>query len=291
MAWPSAICKRMRPRRSARPRVRQQGISYLWILLAVAFIGAGAGAVGEVWHTAVVRDKEAELLFVGHQFRLAIGRYYAASAGVRTYPQSFEQLIADTRFPEVRRHLRRLYADPLTGKPEWGVVRGEGGGIVGVYSLAPGVPLKTAGFSPGDESFENASSYGQWLFVHRPPSGTERSGSTVAYGTDAGTAKPTAVPPGGGPGVMGMPLTPSRASSDAVAPAPSSPAFDPAARDRVCDVLQRNDAATCAAARRHYGDSSGAQCDASATQRQEACRSGGVVFGLNYAATRESRAR
>ena len=46
------------------------------------------------------------------------------------------------------RHLRRLYRDPLTGSADWGVVKGPDGGVIGVYSQAPGKPLKQDGFPP-----------------------------------------------------------------------------------------------------------------------------------------------
>lgn len=159
--------------RHGRP-ARQGGVAYLWVLFAVALLGAGAGIAGELWHTAARRDKEAELLFIGDAYRRAIGRYYNSSLGEKRYPNRLDQLVADDRLPQVRHHLRRPYADPLTGEAEWGLVRA-GDGIIGVYSLAPGAPLKTSGFGRRDAAFADADSYAKWKFVY-VPGGKESAG-------------------------------------------------------------------------------------------------------------------
>lgn len=145
-----------------------------WVLLALLFIlaalGAGMAAVGTVWTTVVQREKEAELLFVGEQYRRAIESYQQRGPGSeKPYPPSLEALLQDRRFPMPVRHLRRLYPDPMTGRPEWGLVRDDQGGIVGVHSMADGVPMKTAGFPPVQEGFEAASSYREWVFKARQP--------------------------------------------------------------------------------------------------------------------------
>src|SRR4029453_15475171 len=89
----------------------QRGFTYLWLLLAIALIAAGLGATAEVASTAARRDKEAELLFAGDQFARAIALYRAAVPASQQYPQQLEELLADKRFPNVRRHLRRVYRD------------------------------------------------------------------------------------------------------------------------------------------------------------------------------------
>ena len=146
-------------------RVRQRGFTYLGVLFFVVAFGLGLASVALVWRTAVQRDKEAELLFVGKQYRQAIASYY--SSGQREFPARLEDLLLDPRFPNVRRHLRRLYPDPMTGTTEWGLVK-IGERIVGVYSLAPGVPLKEVPSGSPDEPPIGGASYSEWKFVVDP---------------------------------------------------------------------------------------------------------------------------
>lgn len=146
----------------------QRGFTYLGLLFAVAFIGLLLAAAGEVWHLAAQREREEELLFVGRQYVAALAAYYQATpAEPRQWPRRLEDLVEDRRAFATRRHLRRLYADPLTGKQEWGLVKA-GEGIVGIYSLAEGKPLRQANFAPGEEAFIGAASYSDWRFIGSP---------------------------------------------------------------------------------------------------------------------------
>ena len=148
---------------------RQQGLTYLAMLVFVAVMGLGLAGTAEVWSLSQQREKEAELLFVGNQYREAIGRYYDATpGGGKRYPEKLEDLLEDKRYPMPKRHLRKLYADPLTRKAEWGLMEAPGGGIMGIYSLAQGSPLKQAEFGNDDRTFHQASTYGEWRFFHEP---------------------------------------------------------------------------------------------------------------------------
>jgi hypothetical protein len=99
------------------------------------------------------------------QYRQAIASYYAS--GQREFPARLEDLLLDPRFPSVKRHLRRLYPDPITGGAEWGLVK-LGDRIVGVYSLAPGVPLKEVPSGSADDPPMGGTSYSEWKFVVDP---------------------------------------------------------------------------------------------------------------------------
>jgi type II secretory pathway pseudopilin PulG len=145
---------------------QQHGFTYLGVLIAIALIGLALGLAGEVWHVAVKREKEKQLLFIGHQFRQAIQLYYYASPGaVKQYPASLDDLLKDPRYPAIRRYLRRIYADPMTGKAEWGLVKGPGNGIMGVYSLSEKEPIKQGNFLLQDAEFEGKTRYQDWKFV------------------------------------------------------------------------------------------------------------------------------
>ncbi len=149
--------------------MRERGFTYLGVLLLVALMGAVLASTATVWHTLNQREKERELLFVGHEFRRAIGLYYERSpGGSKQYPKTLEDMLRDKRYAATVRYLRRVYVDPMTGKQQWGLVRGVGGGIMGVYSLGSGAPVKTGNFDEEDKSFEGSSSYAEWKFVYSP---------------------------------------------------------------------------------------------------------------------------
>ena len=146
---------------------RNRGFTYVGVLFAVALAGVALAGAGQLWSTAVQREREAELLFVGEQFRQAIERYYEHSPGAPRYPDRLEALLADERFVVTRRHLRRLYVDPMTGRADWALVRRPDGGILGVHSRSDAVPRKKSGFGWRYASFDDAASYRDWVFVHR----------------------------------------------------------------------------------------------------------------------------
>lgn len=143
---------------------RQAGVTYIGVLLLVAALGMAATQAVEVLSTQQQRDRETQLLFVGDQFRRAIVSYYHSGEGGQ-YPSSLQDLVEDNRAMHPIRHLRRVYVDPLTDTPDWGVVHGPGGTIMGVYSQAPGHPIKQANFPAGDEGFSDKKSYRDWVFL------------------------------------------------------------------------------------------------------------------------------
>jgi len=146
---------------------RALGFTYLTVLFMVAILAGGLALIGEMWHTNAMREKEAELLFVGHEYRKAIERYYLLGPQ-RQYPRSLEDLLKDPRRPGAERYLRKLYPDPITGK-EWGLVKAPDGGIWGVHSLSEARPLKSSGFKVRDAGFEGAQRYADWKFIHTMP--------------------------------------------------------------------------------------------------------------------------
>lgn len=163
MGAPMSPCERR------SPRGKQAGFSYLWLLLLVALLGVGLTVAVEIDATAVQRDREKELIAHGRQFRTAIGRYYEGlqAGGKREYPATLEDLLQDRRVPGVKRHLRKVFVDPMTRKAEWGLVK-VGGRIVGVHSLSEAKPIKLEGFEAEDMGLRNKNKYSEWLFVYPP---------------------------------------------------------------------------------------------------------------------------
>ena len=148
---------------------RQQGFTYLALLIAVAMTAGALAAAGAVYSQAMQREKERELLFAGDQIRQAIALYYwRTPGGAHQYPKSLEALLEDQRWPVTQRYLRKLYRDPLTNTREWGIVEAPGGGIAGVYSKSEEAPIKTANFPARYATFEEARTYTDWKFVFTP---------------------------------------------------------------------------------------------------------------------------
>ncbi|UCH47069.1 MAG: type II secretion system protein [Betaproteobacteria bacterium] len=141
----------------------QSGFTYIGLLFLVAIVTFALSGVATVWHTMAQREREAELLFIGEQFSQAIESYYRWSPGGPQLPRSLDDLLRDDRFPMVRRHLRRIYRDPMTGSTDWGLVM-EGDRIAGVHSLSKRKPIRVAGFDRRE--FEEAESYEDWRFVY-----------------------------------------------------------------------------------------------------------------------------
>ena len=141
------------------------GMAYLWLLFFIAFMGANLAVAGVVWELRVRREKEADLLAIGNEMRVAIRNYFELSpGGAKQLPARLEDLVEDKRFPVPRRHLRRIYPDPLTTTADWGLIL-LGGRITGVYSEAPGTPIKQGDFAPADTRFAGAQRYAEWRFV------------------------------------------------------------------------------------------------------------------------------
>lgn len=145
---------------------RQAGFTYLGLMFAIAIAGIGLAGTGVLWQMESRREKEKELLFIGEEYRRAIGSYYENTpGGNKQYPQMLEELLLDKRFPNPVRHLRRPYRDPMMPGGQWEVIRLQGA-IVGVASKSSDKPIKVAGFGPGLEGFEMARSYADWRFIH-----------------------------------------------------------------------------------------------------------------------------
>jgi hypothetical protein len=147
---------------------RQGGYAYLFLLFTLALLSIAALALAHLDHLAVRRADEAELRRIGAEYGRALAAYHDA-AEPHVYPASLDALLSDRRGGLERRHLRKVYFDPVARTREWGLVV-EGGQVVGVHSLSERAPLKVAGFAPGEIGFEGAQRYTEWVFrpLHAP---------------------------------------------------------------------------------------------------------------------------
>ncbi len=151
-----------------------RGFAYVLLLVAVAIIaGAGANALS-YGSTTERRAAEQELIDIGLSFELALNSYAGYRAGRPSLPApnsaglqgpaSLDELLRDPRAPKPIRHLRKIYADPVTGKPDWVFVRNDAGRIVGIHSVSTSAPIKKSGFPPPLAHFEKAQTYQDWIF-------------------------------------------------------------------------------------------------------------------------------
>lgn len=146
---------------------RQSGFTYIGLMLLIATVGVAAAATVSVADLARRRAAEAELLYVGQQYLKAFLDYETSTPqghGNRA-PGRLEDLLRDPRRPEVKRHLRQLYPDPITGKLDWQLVPAPGGGIMGIKS-ASCAPTIRRSFPDGDWMYlDGAKRYCDWNFT------------------------------------------------------------------------------------------------------------------------------
>lgn len=150
--------------------IRQYGFTYLGLIILIAIIGIASAATLQVGSVMQRRAAEEELLEIGAELRHALLSYANATpVGQKRAPAGIQDLLKDPRHPNIKRHLRKRYADPITGKEEWGVVEAiDGSGIVGFYSLSDAQPIKIDNFDPVFREFAGKSSYREWRFMIAP---------------------------------------------------------------------------------------------------------------------------
>lgn len=158
-----------RPTRNSEPRTRatvagaQSGYTYLLLLFVVAGLGFFAARSAVVWQQLAQREREADLLAIGVEYARGLASYRRASPD-GSLPASLEELVEDRRSMVIQRHIRRVYRDPFSGEPVWGLEK-SGDRITGIHSLASGVPLREhelpdelGGIGAG------VTSYAEWVF-------------------------------------------------------------------------------------------------------------------------------
>lgn len=146
---------------------RQRGFTYLGLIILVAILGL-VGAAGLKMGSLLQRQAaEQELLDIGAQFSDALRSYAAATPpGQPQQPPTLSALLRDPRVRQLRRHLRKLYVDPITGRAEWGLLYQPGSnGIIGVHSLSPAAVLKVGNFEARFAGFDGKARLSEWHFM------------------------------------------------------------------------------------------------------------------------------
>ena len=177
-------------------RPLQGGFTYLGLIILVSVIGLVGAATLKVNALLARAAAEEQLLDIGAAFSAALESYAAATPqGQLPQPPSLQALLKDPRTPGLRRHLRKIFVDPVGGSAEWGIVYlADKVGVVAVYSLSQRQPLKIGNFDARFQGFDNKAHIADWKFA-------------------AATLAPALPGPGGQtPASMQAPMLPARAA-------------------------------------------------------------------------------
>ena len=240
------------------------GFTYIGLLIAVALAGVLLASTATIWHQVRQRENELQLLFVGKQFGMAIGSYYDSTPGsVKQYPKTLEDLIVDRRTPFVKRHLRKIFYDPVTDTTDWGLVKNPEQGIIGIYSRSEIEPLKKENFSKLFARFAEKKHYSEWKFTM-----ISSTQITAIANQDAGN--PVATPP-----------------AEVIPPeyvAPPQKMYTNTPEDtnkQNCDNMHSTDLLACWNIAKSFDAESGSICLASAAKRYTQCIDGQLLSPLS----------
>ncbi len=159
-------------------RSNQRGAILMMILVMVVVLGLATGMAGQTWRSTMQMAREAELLWRGQQYEQALASYYAVKHGPQQMlPAKLEDLLRDPRFPNVVRHLRKIYKDPMTGE-DLELITDPAERIIGVRSSSDLQPFQQDGFPRELDKLRGKSSYREWEFVFVPVQRKPQSSKT-----------------------------------------------------------------------------------------------------------------
>lgn len=146
---------------------RQHGFTYLSLMILLAIIGLVTASSIKLGSVLQRSRAEQELLEIGAAFSDALQSYAEATpSGQPTMPPTLKDLLRDPRFPTLKRHLRKIFVDPVTGRAEWGIVyAGDHTGVLAIYSLSSARPVKVSNFPQRFASFAGVSRISDWKFT------------------------------------------------------------------------------------------------------------------------------
>ena len=246
------VSGRSASKRTKLVRTAESGFAYLALLILLTILGMVGTTSLQLGAVSHRRSAEQALLDIGTAFGEALESYRKLTpAGQPSAPTSLQDLLRDPRFAAPVRHLRQLYADPITGATEWGIVTERGRpGIIGIHSLSRAKPIKVGNFGIRFQDFTGKTQYADWVFFRArqagaaeppvagaAPAGQSSPGGEAALGTPGASlfgptagvprAAPVALPPAAS-------ATPDSAAPSGAAPtlptvpSPAPPAVSPA---------------------------------------------------------------
>lgn len=163
-------------------KYQHQGFTFIGLLVIISISGILLAAVGIVWKQNAQREKEQALLYYGDQYRKAITSYFDSTpGGAKQFPKKLTDLVLDKRFPNIRRHIRILYPNPMRQDETWQLVI-EQGRIKGVTTNSALTPIKVVGFDTRYKHFEKAKTYADWQFVYDETAQQNNTGNASNIG-------------------------------------------------------------------------------------------------------------
>lgn len=146
-----------------------RGFTYVALAVIIFIMGISLTVVRPTWTVTMKIDRETELLYIGKAFKDAIKGYYdAGPPNNKTLPARLEDLLSDPRSAGVKRHLRKIYRDPMTGKDDWILVMDGAQRVKGVHSRSETEPFKKDHFPDEFQSFTDKTKYSEWVFEFTP---------------------------------------------------------------------------------------------------------------------------
>ena len=150
---------------------RTRGFAFVAVLVLLALCMLGLSIAGPLWSQQLKREREQELLRIGALYAQALQSYRDSSPGsLKQYPQTLQALLYDTRFVGTQRHLRKLYADPMSNGKPWGLLLDKDQRITGVYSQSEDAPIAKGPLDLGSVLLDPARRYADWKFIPKPKS-------------------------------------------------------------------------------------------------------------------------
>ena len=222
-------------RRADHRVVSPDGYAMAVLLVGIAIMGIMMAVAMPVWHQAIQREKEEELIFRGNQYARAVGLFQRKNGNA--YPPSLDVLVQ-------QKYLRKKYKDPMTEDGVFqlipagaqqpgqsGVTMQSGGasgqqgsrftlgqqtsqsmqqqglrpmqtvtsGITTVVTAIAGVVSKST--EKSIKNYNGKDHYNEWFFVYSAPRG---AGIGVSPGGRGGRGGPGRGGPGGDQGRGGM---------------------------------------------------------------------------------------
>ena len=147
-----------------KSQISNRGFTLVGLAVIIAITGIVLATVARVHSTILKRDLAEELLFRGDEIKDAIDAYFKTG---NTYPRNFEELLKDPRGVNPKRHLRKVYKDPVTNG-EWELIKDKAERIIGEKSKSEKEPLKKDNFPEEYKAFTGKTKYSEWEFISKP---------------------------------------------------------------------------------------------------------------------------